>query len=117
MNGDRWKYGLWALLIGVGAMLGGVLVVGYAWPVADSKDETLTAVIGAVGTIIGAYFGLQVGGAEAETAKGQRNAEKSRADDAEQKLRAAMLLSNELAAAMPWDLAEPILEKHRPNLQ
>lgn len=64
MNGDRWKYGLWALLIGIGAMLGGVLVVGYAWPVADSKDETLTAVIGAVGTIIGAYFGLQVGGAE-----------------------------------------------------
>jgi hypothetical protein len=49
--------------------------------------------------------------------KGQRNAEKSRADDAEQKLRAAMLLSNELAAAMPWDQAEPILEKHRPNLQ
>ena len=39
------------------------------------------------------------------------------ADDAEQKLRAAMLLSNELAAAMSWDQAEPILEKYRPNLQ
>ena len=49
--------------------------------------------------------------------KGQRNAEMSRADDAEQKLRAAMLLSNELAAAMSWDQAEPILEKYRPNLQ
>ena len=65
----RWKYGLLALGVGVVALLVSVVVVGLAWPEDESRAGVLASVIGAVSAIVGAYFGVQVGGAEARTAK------------------------------------------------
>ena len=62
---DRWKYGVVALAVGAMTLIIALLVIGWAW---DRNEAALASITGSVGTIIGAYFGLQVGGAEAEDA-------------------------------------------------
>jgi hypothetical protein len=98
----RWKYGLIALGIGAGTILTALLIVGLVW---DKDEGALAAVTGAVGTIVGAYFGLQVGGAEAEDAKKQR-------DEAGDKKDAAMQANAALAAKLPDAEATPVLEQY-----
>ena len=106
-NGDtggtaRWRYVLMALAIGAGTILTALLIVGWVW---DKDEGALAAVTGAVGTIVGAYFGLQVGGAEAEDAKKQRDEAKDTKD-------AAIQASAALAAKLPDAEATPILEQY-----
>ena len=77
----RWKYGIFALAIGVATALLAVVVVNQAWSDTPSRAGVLAAVVGAISGLVGAYFGIQVGGAEADATKRQVASEKERADE------------------------------------
>ena len=105
-NGDtggtaRWKYGLIALGIGTGTLILALLIVGLVW---NQSEAALASITGAVGTIVGAYFGLQVGGAEAEDAKKERDETKTKKD-------AAMQANAVLAAKLQEEESRPVLER------
>ena len=91
-----------ALGIGAGTLLAALVIVGWVW---GKNEGALAAITGAVGTIVGAYFGLQVGGAEAEDAKKQRN-------EANQKKDAALQANAALAAKLSEDEVHPILQNY-----
>ncbi|MFG1629052.1 hypothetical protein [Kribbella sp. NPDC049227] len=97
-SGARWKYGLIALGIGAATLIAAVVIIGIAW---NDNATALAAVTGTIGTIVGAYFGLQVGGAEAEDAKKKR-------DEAEGKKDSALKANVLLASQLPPDQAGPI---------
>lgn len=81
----RWKYGIFALAIGVITVLLAVLIVNQAWSDAPSRAGVLAAALGAISGLVGAYFGIQVGGAEADATKRQVASEKERADEHRQR--------------------------------
>jgi hypothetical protein len=94
---DRWKFGVWALTIGSLTIIGAILVVSWVWPDEATRSGALTAVVGAISALVGAYFGVQVGGTEANAQKDAADAarqsaehERTRADQAERHKTAAL---------------------------
>ncbi|TEU00532.1 MAG: hypothetical protein E3J23_02360 [Candidatus Stahlbacteria bacterium] len=83
----RIKYGFWVIIIGF--IL--VTIVFIAAIVKWSEASDVTAVVGAftglVGTVVGAFFGVQIGSA------GKEKAERERKEAEEKALRMASLLS------------------------
>lgn len=108
---DRWKFGLIALVVGVVSLLAAVLVVGTLWPDEPSRAGVLASVVGAISAIVGAYFGIQIGGAEAKSAKQQAAAATDRADQAES-AKTQALQANAALLARPND-APAVLEQFR----
>jgi hypothetical protein len=97
----RWKYGIFALAIGAITVLLAVLIVNGAWSDAPSRAGVLAAVVGAISGLVGAYFGIQVGGAEADATRKHAASEKQRADDAESDKARALRTVAMLAERMP----------------
>ncbi len=108
---DRWKFGLVALVVGVASLLTAVLVVGRLWPDEASRAGVLASIVGAISAIVGAYFGIQIGGAEAKSAKQQAAAANDRAEQAESQKTQA-LQANAALLARPND-APAVLEQFR----
>jgi hypothetical protein len=77
----RWKYGIFALAVGAITVLLAVWIVDQAWSDAPSRAGVLAAVVGAISGLVGAYFGIQVGGAEADATRRQAASEKERANE------------------------------------
>ena len=90
----KWKYGLIAVIAGLLAIVLVVIVAMFRYPSAEVNNVVGTA-LGAIGTLVGAYFGVQVGSA------GKDQAEKAK-DKATER-------SVQLAAAVPEDRAVPIV--------
>ena len=108
---DRWKFGLVALVVGVVSLLTAVLVVGRLWPDEASRAGVLASIVGAISAIVGAYFGIQIGGAEARSAKQQAAAANDRAEQAESQKTQA-LQANAALLARPNE-APAVLEQFR----
>ncbi len=108
---DRWKFGLVALVVGVVSLLTAVLVVGRLWPDEASRAGVLASIVGAISAIVGAYFGIQIGGAEAKSAKQQAAAANDRAEQAESQKTQA-LQANAALLARPNE-APAVLEQFR----
>jgi len=72
------KYGVWVVLAGLAVILTAFAISVFVFePTAADVSTALAPVTGIVGTIVGAYFGVQVGSqgrqqAEATTAEAQR---------------------------------------------
>jgi uncharacterized membrane protein YbhN (UPF0104 family) len=95
-DAGRWKYGLWVVFAGLAVILvafGGALV---AFSEAADVSTALAPVTGVVGTIVGAYFGVQAGAA------GKDKAEEERAQATE--------LAHHALGALPEDKAEKVMQ-------
>ena len=108
---DRWKFGLMALAVGVVALLLAVIIVGWLWPDKSSRAGVLASIVGAISAIVGAYFGIQIGGAEAKAAKEQAADAADRADRAES-AKTQALQANAALLARPNEAPE-VLEQFR----
>jgi hypothetical protein len=69
----RLKYSLWVVLVGLLASLVAVLVA--IWKLTDptSIAGVVASLTGLVGTVVGAFFGVQVGAAGKEKAEAERS--------------------------------------------
>jgi phage tail tape-measure protein len=105
----RWRYGLLALLIGAITLLSSLLIAGLAW---DKDAAALAAATGTVGTIVGAYFGLQVGGAESETVKKDRDDAKAERNTANEQRDRAVKAAMAFSAKLTEDEARPTLQAY-----
>lgn len=103
----RWKFGLIALGIGAVLLLASIALVGWLW---NKNEAALGAVMGTIGTIVGAYFGLQVGGAEAEDAKKERDKANDEKNKATESMTNAMQAATVLAGLAPPDQSTRVLE-------
>lgn len=63
---DRWFYGLIAVGLGIVAILIALLIVVSAFDTAADVGAVLGAVAAPIGTLVAAYFGVQVGSAGKE---------------------------------------------------
>jgi hypothetical protein len=62
-SGNRWKYGLWALLGGIGALSLTYILTIYRFPVAADVATAIAPISTTIGSLAGAYFGIQAGSA------------------------------------------------------
>jgi Na+-transporting methylmalonyl-CoA/oxaloacetate decarboxylase gamma subunit len=100
---DRIRYGFYVVVIGLGVVL---LAFGFAvfrWTTAADVSAALAPITGVVGTVVGAFFGIQVG------SQGKEAAEKDR-KEAEDEKDKAKDLSTALAAKLPQAEAEQIIQ-------
>lgn len=75
----RVKYGFWIVIAGL-IVVGAVFVAAILkWPTAADVSTAVGSLTGVVGTIIGAFFGIQVGSAGKEKAEADRAAAENRA--------------------------------------
>jgi hypothetical protein len=96
------RYGVWVVLAGLGVILAAFTISVFVFePTAADVSTALAPVTGIVGTIVGAYFGVQVG------SQGRQQAEATTARAQEQVTRLA-------AAADPARVAE-ILRSDEPR--
>jgi hypothetical protein len=91
----RVKYGFWIVVLGLCLVAGAFFAAIAKWTTASEVAAAVGSVTGVVGTIIGAFFGVQVGSAGKEKAETARNVAEAKA------LR--------LAGALPPDVAAKIL--------
>jgi vacuolar-type H+-ATPase subunit I/STV1 len=86
----RIKYGFWIVVIGL-AVVVLVLLLAFRWKAASDVVAVVGSVTGVIGTIVGAFFGVQLGSAGREKAEIERNAAEEKA------LKFAAALSPEVA--------------------
>ncbi|HEY2224632.1 hypothetical protein [Actinomycetospora sp.] len=91
----KWRYGLIAVIAALLAIVVLVVVAMFRYPAAEVNNVVGTA-LGAIGTLVGAYFGVQVGSA------GKAEAEKAK-DVAQERV-------VQLAAAAPVETGVPIVK-------
>jgi hypothetical protein len=91
----KWRYGLVAVIAGLVAIVALVVVAMFRYPAGEVNNVVGTA-LGAIGTLVGAYFGVQVGSA------GKAEAEKAK-DVAQERV-------VQLAAAAPVGAGVPIVK-------
>jgi threonine/homoserine/homoserine lactone efflux protein len=92
----RWKYGLWVVFAGLAVILVAFGAALLAFSEAADVSTALAPVTGVVGTIVGAYFGVQAGAA------GKEKAEQQRAQATE--------LAHHALGALPEDKAEKVMQ-------
>jgi hypothetical protein len=85
--------GLIVVVVGFGILIAAFLVVVFHYPTAGDVSTALAAITGTIGTIIGAYFGVQAGGAG-----GQRAA--ALAENARQAAEVARINAQDVAVRM-----------------
>jgi hypothetical protein len=68
-DAGRWKYGLWVVFAGLAVILAAFGAALVAFSEAADVSTALAPVTGVVGTIVGAYFGVQAGAAGKEKAE------------------------------------------------
>lgn len=95
----RIKYGFWIVILGLVLVAAVFLAAIAKWSAAQDAAAAVGSVTGVIGTIIGAFFGVQVGSAGKEKVEAARS-------EAEKKV-------VRLAAAMQPDVAARILEMER----
>ena len=93
---ERWKYGLWVVFAGLAVILAAFGAALVAFSEAADVSTALAPVTGVVGTIVGAYFGVQAGAAGKEKAEEQR----AQATD----------LAHHALGALPADKAEKVMQ-------
>jgi hypothetical protein len=93
-DSGKWKYGLAVVLAGLAVILIAFFLSLNEYDKAPDVSTALAPVTGVVGTLVGAYFGVQVGAA------GKEKAEDARAKS-EEEAKAAL-------AALPPDQAEAV---------
>ncbi|PBC83010.1 hypothetical protein SAMN05428945_2395 [Streptomyces sp. 2224.1] len=98
----RWTYGLWVV---VGGFC--VVLITFAIAVIVAKDKgsvpgMFSGVTGVVGTLVGAYFGVQSGQSARKAAEAGRNEAEAGRDEAVGK-------ALQLAAVAPKELSAPIV--------
>jgi hypothetical protein len=91
----RIRFGFWIVTLGLVLVVVVFLAAMARWTAASDVAAAVGSVTGVIGTIIGAFFGVQVGSA------GKEKAETARAEAERKALR--------LAAAMPPDVASKVL--------
>jgi hypothetical protein len=69
----RWKYGLYAVYAGLGALALCYIVATIRYKVAADAAGALAPVATAIGTLVGAYFGVQVGSAGKQQSDNSRD--------------------------------------------
>jgi hypothetical protein len=91
----RLKYGFWVVLVGLVVSLAAVLVA--IWRLTDPTTiaGVVASLTGMVGTVVGAFFGVQVGAAGKEKAEAERSE--------------APKMATQMAAALHPDDAKRIL--------
>lgn len=75
----RIKYGFWIVVIGLTIVAAVFLVAITKWTAASDVTAVVGSVTGMVGTIIGAFFGVQVGSAGKEKAESDRKVAEDKA--------------------------------------
>jgi hypothetical protein len=95
-DAGRWKYGLWVVFAGLAVILAAFGAALVAFSEAADVSTALAPVTGVVGTIVGAYFGVQAGAA------GKEKAEEERAHATE--------LAHHALGALPEDKAEEVMQ-------
>lgn len=92
------------VVIGLAAVSLAFVVAAWKWREAAEVATALGSVTGVIGTVVGAYFGMQIGAA------GKRRAEEERRQAEQWAMRAAGALPPEVAERMfteRWPSAEP----------
>ncbi|OGO09954.1 MAG: hypothetical protein A3K46_05140 [Chloroflexi bacterium RBG_13_60_9] len=93
----RVRYGFWVVVIGL-AIVGIVFVVAILkWTTAADVATAVGSLTGVVGTIVGAFFGVQVGSSGKEKAEADRATAENKAMS--------------FAAELPPELAKKVLSK------
>jgi len=93
----RMKYGFWVVIIGL-ILVGIVFIVAIVkWTTAADVATAVGSLTGVVGTIIGAYFGIQIGSAGKEKAEADRAIAEKKAIS--------------LAAELPPNVAKNVMSK------
>ncbi|MBV9312254.1 MAG: hypothetical protein JO100_00670 [Pseudonocardia sp.] len=69
----RWRYGLIALCVGLGILLLAYFVTIFRYPVASDTATAIAPMATVVGSLAGAYFGIQVGAAGKDKADAARD--------------------------------------------
>ena len=64
----RWRYGLVAVVTAVVAILTAFIFASYMYKSANDVSTSLAAITGTLGTVLGAYLGVQTGSAGKEAA-------------------------------------------------
>jgi hypothetical protein len=104
----RVRYGFVVVLVGLGVLALIYVVAIRSWESAADVASVLSAVGGVIGTIIGAFFGVQVGSAGKEKADDDRRTAEQQRKRAEDKYAAVLALMS------PNDFQG--LERARPDL-
>jgi hypothetical protein len=91
------KYGFWVIIIGFILVAVIFIVAIFKWQEASDVTAVVGAFTGLVGTVVGAFFGAQIGSA------GKEKAERERKEAEEKAFRIATLI--------PPDKAKDILNK------
>jgi hypothetical protein len=113
-NGSRWKYGVIVVLAGLAALIGALGLTLWAYWGVDPATTSASAVAAVlapittvVGTLVGAYFGIQTG--QASTAEAQALTTQAQEQRAE-----AERVARALAAVAPPQEAKRILGQEEP---
>jgi uncharacterized membrane protein len=88
------KYGFWVIIIGFILVTVIFIVAIFKWQEASDVTAVVGAFTGLVGTVVGAFFGAQIGSA------GKEKAEKARKEAEEKAFRIAALLPPEKAKSV-----------------
>ena len=72
IDGLRLRYGFWIIITGVVLVFLITLTSTFRWPEVTSVARVVGAVASLVGTVVGAYFGVQVGSVGKERAEAAR---------------------------------------------
>lgn len=91
--------GLLAVVVGLVVLLAAFLVAAFHYKTAGDVSTALAAVTGTIGTLVGAYFGVQAGSRSGERAASQ--AENARAESEVARLRLEDVAVRMAAAANP----------------
>jgi len=87
----RLKYGFWVIIIGFILVAGIFIVAILKWQEASDVTAVVGAFTGLIGTVVGAFFGAQIGSA------GKEKAERARKEAEEKAFRIATLISPDKA--------------------
>jgi hypothetical protein len=98
INNTSLRYAFWVVLTGIGAVVLLALFAMTRWTTATDVAAVISSGAAVVGTIVGAYFGVQAGSAGKEKAEEQR-------DRAELRVQA-------LTGSMPPPLYEEVRQKN-----
>jgi hypothetical protein len=104
--------GLIVVVVGFAILIAAFLVTVFHYPTAGDVSTALAAITGTIGTIIGAYFGVQAGSAGGQRAatlaeNARRDAEVSRAKAQDVAVRMAAIADPTQAAAVMDKISSP----------
>jgi hypothetical protein len=106
---------LTVVVVGLGVLLTAFLLAVFHYPTSGDVSTALAALTGTIGTILGAYFGVQAGGRGANKAADQAEAARQDAEqgrqDAEQGRQEAANTALKLAAAASPEVAVGVTGK------